>query len=127
MASTLIVQTSTGLAPPRQQTEIAWPIPTADDYRAYAEWAGLRVLALNDVTRSFREVCARWRGALIVWDLALLEQLPPDAFALSPATIAQLPPDAFALSPATIAQVVEWSSQGLIGQVRMVVERERGS
>jgi 2-polyprenyl-3-methyl-5-hydroxy-6-metoxy-1,4-benzoquinol methylase len=112
MASTLIVQTSPALAPPRQPTEIVWPIPTADDYREYAEQAGLRVRALVDVTRSFREVCARWRGALVVWDLALFQQLPPEAFVLS---------------PATIAQVAEWSSQGLIGQVRMVVERERGS
>jgi SAM-dependent methyltransferase len=112
MASTLIVQTSPVLAPPRQPTDIAWPIPTADDYREYAERAGLRVLALDDVTKSFREVCARWRGALVVWDLALIQELPPDAFALS---------------PATIAQVAEWSSQGLIGQVRMVVERERGT
>jgi cyclopropane fatty-acyl-phospholipid synthase-like methyltransferase len=110
MASTLIVRTSTLLAPPRQPTEIVWPLPTADDYRDYAEQAGLRVHALVDVTRSFREVCARWRGALVVWDLALLQELPREAFALS---------------PATIAQVAEWSSQGLIGQVRMVVERER--
>jgi hypothetical protein len=73
MASTLIVQTGTGLAPPRQPTDIAWPIPTADDYREYAEQAGLRVRGLVDVTRSFREVCARWRGALIVWDVALLQ------------------------------------------------------
>jgi cyclopropane fatty-acyl-phospholipid synthase-like methyltransferase len=112
MASTLIVQTSTVLAPPRQPMEIAWPIPTADDYREYTERAGLRVRALDDVTRSFREVCARWRGALVVWDLVLLEQSPSDAFALS---------------PATIAQVAEWASQGAIGQIRLVVEREGGT
>jgi cyclopropane fatty-acyl-phospholipid synthase-like methyltransferase len=110
MASTVIVQTSTVAAPPRQPTEIVWPIPAVDDYREYAERAGLRFRALDNVTRSFREVCARWRGALVVWDLMLLQQVPPEAFALS---------------PATIAQVAEWSSQGLIGQVRMVVERER--
>jgi 2-polyprenyl-3-methyl-5-hydroxy-6-metoxy-1,4-benzoquinol methylase len=112
MASTLIVQASPLMAPARQAPEIAWPIPTADDYRAYAERAGLRVLELDDVTRSFREVCARWRGALVVWDLVLLEQSPSDAFALS---------------PTTIAQVAEWASQGAIGQIRLVVEREGGT
>ena len=112
MANTLIVQTSRVTPPPRQRTEIAWPIPTADDYREYAERAGLRVRALDDVTRSFRDVCARWRGALVVWDLALLQQLPPEAFMLS---------------PTTIAQVAEWASQGVIGQFRLVVERGGGT
>ncbi|HET9223863.1 MAG TPA: class I SAM-dependent methyltransferase [Roseiflexaceae bacterium] len=112
LAGTLIVQTGRLAAPPRRSTEIAWPIPTANDYRDYAERAGLRVRVLDDVTRSFREVCARWRGALVVWDLVLLQELPPDAFALS---------------PATIAQVAEWSAQGMIGQVRMVTEREGGT
>ena len=112
MASTLIVKTSPLIVLPRQSTEIAWPIPTADDYRDYAERAGLRVLALDEVTRSFREVCARWRGALVVWDLVLLQELPPNAFALS---------------PATIAQVAEWSAQGKIGQIRMIMEREGGT
>jgi SAM-dependent methyltransferase len=112
MAGTLIVRTSAPPAPPRQPTEIAWPIPTADDYRAYAERAGLRILALDDVTRSFRGVCARWRGALVVWDLALLPRVPPDEFALS---------------PAAITQVAEWASQGAIGQIRMAMERERNS
>jgi cyclopropane fatty-acyl-phospholipid synthase-like methyltransferase len=112
MASTLIVKTGAWTAPPHQSTEIAWPIPTVDDYRAYAERAGLRVHSLDDVTRSFRDVCARWRGALVVWDLALLEQVPPEAFVLS---------------PTAIAQVAEWASQGVIGQIRMVLERERRS
>jgi SAM-dependent methyltransferase len=112
MASTLIVKAGALTAPPRQPTEVAWPIPTADDYRAYAEQAGLCVLALDDRTRLFRAVCARWRGALVVWDLALLPHVPPEAFVLS---------------PTTIAQVAEWASQGVIGQVRMVLERERSS
>jgi 2-polyprenyl-3-methyl-5-hydroxy-6-metoxy-1,4-benzoquinol methylase len=112
MANTQIVKTGALTAPTQQRTEIVLPIPTTDDYRNYAERAGLRVRALDDVTRSFRDVCARWRGALVVWDLALLPHVPPEAFALS---------------PATIAQVAEWASQGVIGQVRMVLEREWSS
>jgi SAM-dependent methyltransferase len=109
LAATLIVSRGSLAARAYPPPFPAWPIPTADDYRRLAEQAGLRICALDDVTRSFREVCARWRGALVVWDLALLQRLPPDAFALS---------------PATIAQVAEWSAQGMVGQIRMVVERE---
>jgi SAM-dependent methyltransferase len=112
MACALIVKMGALTAPPLQLTEIAWPIPTANDYRAYAELAGLRVLAIDDLTRSFRTVCARWRGALVVWDLRLLPQLPPDELTIS---------------WTTIAQVAEWATGGVIGQIRMVVERERRS
>jgi cyclopropane fatty-acyl-phospholipid synthase-like methyltransferase len=111
MASTLIVRTGIMAAPPRKATEIVWPLPTTGDYREYTARAGLRVCVLDDVTRSFRDVCARWRGALVVWDLALLPQVSSEAFALT---------------PATIAQVAEWASQGVVGQVRMVVERDGG-
>ena len=48
-----------------------------------------KVSALEPTLTHVRDIYRAMPGALIVWDLALLEQLPPNALALSPATIAQ--------------------------------------
>jgi hypothetical protein len=83
MAAALIVKLDERASAPPQSTKIAWSIPTVDDCRTVAERAGLQIVTIDDRSRSFREVCARWRGALIVWDLVLHPQEPPDALTLS--------------------------------------------
>ncbi len=109
MGTTLIVNRD-GLAdvttPPSM---LDWPIPTVDDYCALARTAGLQIVAATDLTPTFREISARWRGALMVWELALLPQLSDDEW------------------PAlreTIGQLAEWATQGRIGHMQLVLRRQ---
>jgi hypothetical protein len=71
MAAALIVDIGGIEGEPERPALLDWPIPTTDDYRRLAERAGLRIIAIDDLTPSFREIGARWRGALMVWELAL--------------------------------------------------------
>jgi cyclopropane fatty-acyl-phospholipid synthase-like methyltransferase len=109
MACTAIVRQGEPIARPEQVSLLSWPLPTSDDYRALALQGGLRILAIDDLTMTFREVSARWRGSLAAWE----EEL-----------IAELGYHEFQIMQATIGQLAEWATQGRIGQVRMVMIRE---
>jgi SAM-dependent methyltransferase len=88
---------------------IAQPLLTADDYRAIATLAGLHVLAADDLTASLRVVGGRWFAALLIWEEELIAEL------------GQAP---FEHLRATTGQLAEWAVQGLIGQIRLVAQRE---
>jgi cyclopropane fatty-acyl-phospholipid synthase-like methyltransferase len=90
-----------------ESTGIAQPLLTADDYAAVATLAGLRVLETVDRTEAFRPLCARWSAALLLWE----EEL-----------IAEQGRVGFERLYATIGLLAEWASQGLIGQVRLVMQ-----
>jgi SAM-dependent methyltransferase len=78
LAATLIVDLG-GLQGQADRLDLlAWPIPTVDDCRICVEQASLRILAIDDLSRSFREIGARWRGALMVWESALVSALGYD-------------------------------------------------
>jgi SAM-dependent methyltransferase len=109
LAAALIVNRGGLIGEDIRSPLVAWPIPTANEYRALAEQAGLRVLAIDDLTRSFREVSARWRGALLVWELALVPQLGYHDWELLRATAGQL---------------AEWATQGRIGHIQLTALRE---
>jgi cyclopropane fatty-acyl-phospholipid synthase-like methyltransferase len=109
MACTMIVRLGEPIDRPHDVSLLSWPLPTSDDYQALALQGGLRILAIDDLTTTFREVSARWRGSLAVWE----EEL-----------IAELGPHAFNTLHATIGQLAEWATQGRIGQIRMVMIRE---
>jgi cyclopropane fatty-acyl-phospholipid synthase-like methyltransferase len=109
LATTLIVDL-VGLQREADRPDLlAWPIPTADGYRILAAQAGLRILSLDDLTPSFREIGARWRGALLVWESALVPALGYDNWTMLRATIGRL---------------AEWATQGVIGHVRLVAVRD---
>lgn len=109
MACTTIVSQGEPIDRPQDVSLLSWPLPTSDDYQALALQGGLRILAIDDLTTTFRQVSARWRGSLAVWE----EEL-----------IAELGPHDFHIMQATIGQLAEWATQGRIGQVRMVMIRE---
>jgi cyclopropane fatty-acyl-phospholipid synthase-like methyltransferase len=109
MACTTIVRLDETIDRPHDVSLMPWPLPTSDDYRALALQGGLRILAVEDMTTTFREVSARWLGSLAVWE----EEL-----------IAELGYRDFDMLQATIGQLAEWATQGRIGQVRMVMIRE---
>jgi cyclopropane fatty-acyl-phospholipid synthase-like methyltransferase len=109
MACTTIVRHGEPIDRPHDVSLMPWPVPTSDDYRALALQGGLRILALDDVTTTFREVSARWRGSLAVWEKEL---------------IAEIGYHDFHVLQTTIGQLAEWATQGRIGQVRMVMIRE---
>ncbi len=70
---------------------------------------GLQILTIDDLTTTFREVSARWRGSIAVWEQELIAELGyPD----------------FHMMQSTIGQLAEWATQGRIGQMRMVMIRE---
>jgi SAM-dependent methyltransferase len=107
LAAALIVSRAGLAGVADRPCQLAWPIPTADGYRALAEQAGLRVLGVDDLSMSFREVSARWRGALMVWDLALLPAIRhPDWQRLH----------------ATTGRLAEWATQGLLGHIRLIAQ-----
>jgi cyclopropane fatty-acyl-phospholipid synthase-like methyltransferase len=109
MACTTIVSWGDRLARPEHPSLLSWPIPTIDDYHALALQAGLRILALDDLTMIFRELSARWRGSLAVWEDEL---------------IAELGQHSVHTMQATVGQLAEWATQGHIGQIHMVMMRE---
>jgi cyclopropane fatty-acyl-phospholipid synthase-like methyltransferase len=109
LAFTAIVSHGAGAGRHGDSTLIAWPIPTADDYRALAERGGLRVLAVDDLTPTFREVSARWQGALLVWEQDLASELGYGGIR--------------ALRD-TVAQIAAWATRGWLGHVLMIAERE---
>jgi cyclopropane fatty-acyl-phospholipid synthase-like methyltransferase len=109
IACTTIISLGEPIDRPQDVSLLSWPLPTSDDYQALALQGGLRILAIDDLTTTFREVSARWRGSLAVWGEDLIAELGyPD----------------FHLMQATIGQLAEWATQGRIGQVRMVMIRE---
>ncbi len=103
LAATLIVKRGQLDAPPERPSPLAWPILSAEEYRDLMELAGLSVLAIDDLTPTFREVSARWRGALRVWETDLCVELGTEQ-------LAQL--------QRTIGTLATWTTQGHIGQVR---------
>ena len=109
MACTVMVSCDEPIDRPEDVTLLSWPLPTSDDYQALALQGGLRMLVSEDLTTTFREVSARWRGSLAVWE----EQL-----------IAELGYVDFHIMQATIGQLAEWATQGRIGQMRMDMIRE---
>jgi cyclopropane fatty-acyl-phospholipid synthase-like methyltransferase len=109
MACTVIVSRDAPIDRPEDVTLLSWPLPTSDDYQALALQGGLRIVEIDDLTTTFREVSARWRGSLAVWE----EEL-----------IAELGYVDFHMMQATIGQLAEWATQGRIGQMRMVMVRE---
>jgi cyclopropane fatty-acyl-phospholipid synthase-like methyltransferase len=109
MACTMIVRQGEPLDRPECMSLLSWPLPTSDDYHALALQGGLRILDVNDLTTTFREVSARWRGCLAVWEEDLLAELGRHDFHVLQATIGQL---------------AEWATQDRIGQLRMVMIRE---
>jgi cyclopropane fatty-acyl-phospholipid synthase-like methyltransferase len=109
MACTTIVSQGEPIDRPKHASLLSWPLLTSDDYQALALQGGLRILAIDDVTTTFREVSARWRGSLAVWEEELIAELGfPD----------------FHVMQATIGQLAEWATQGRIGQIRMIMIRE---
>jgi cyclopropane fatty-acyl-phospholipid synthase-like methyltransferase len=109
MACTTIVSLGEPIARPQDVSLLPWPLPTSDDYQALALQGGLRTLAIDDLTTTFREVCARWRGSLAVWEDELIVELGQHDFRILQATIGQL---------------AKWATQGRISQLRMVMIRE---
>jgi cyclopropane fatty-acyl-phospholipid synthase-like methyltransferase len=109
MACTAIVSRGDPLDRPQDVSLLSWPLPTSDDYHALALQGGLRILAIDDLTVTFREVSARWRGSMAVWEEDL---------------IAELGQHDFCVMQATVGQLAEWATQGRIGQMRMVMLRE---
>jgi sarcosine/dimethylglycine N-methyltransferase len=109
MACTTIFRQDEPIDRPQDVGLLPWPLPTSDDYQALALQGGLRIVAIDDLTVTFREVSARWRGSLTVWE----EQL-----------IAELGYHDFHMMQATIGQLAAWATQGRIGQMRMVMIRE---
>jgi SAM-dependent methyltransferase len=105
LAATLIVRRGRLVAPPEQPSPLAWPILSVEEYRDLLKLAGLSVLAIDDLTPTFREVSARWRGALRVWETDLCAELGTDHLAHLQQTIGRL---------------ATWTTQGHIGQVRLV-------
>ncbi|HEX5691890.1 MAG TPA: methyltransferase domain-containing protein [Roseiflexaceae bacterium] len=87
---------------------LAWPLLTTSDYQALVARAGLQVVALDDLSAAFREIGARWRGALLVWELALLsnEQFGWERLR------------------DTTERLAEWSTQGLLGHIQLIVSRD---
>jgi sarcosine/dimethylglycine N-methyltransferase len=109
MACTTIVGLGEPIARPQDVSLLPWPLPTSNDYQALALQGGLRILAIDDLTTTFREVSARWRGSLAVWEDELIVELSQHDFRILQTTIGQL---------------AEWATQGRIGQIRMVMMRE---
>jgi cyclopropane fatty-acyl-phospholipid synthase-like methyltransferase len=109
IACTTIVSRGDRLARPDHPSLLSWPVPTIDDYRALALQAGLQILAVEDLSKTFRELSARWRGSLAVWEDEL---------------IAELGQQGFHTLQATVGQLAEWATQDHIGQIRMVMMRE---
>lgn len=109
LACTTIVCQGDLIARPEQASLLSWPVPTTDDYHALAMQGGLQILAIEDLSTTFREISARWRGSLAVWEDEL---------------IAELGQRDFHTLQATIGQLAEWATQGRIGQMRMVMVRE---
>lgn len=108
LAATLIVDSGDLQDEADRSNPFVWRIPSADDYRILAEQAGLRILGIHDLTQSFREISACWRGALVVWEFALVPILAYD--------------DWMALN-ATIGRLAEWALQGLISHIQLVAVR----
>jgi cyclopropane fatty-acyl-phospholipid synthase-like methyltransferase len=109
MACTTIFRQGEPIDRPQDVSLLPWPLPTSDDYQWLALQGGLRIVAIDDLTMTFREVSARWRGSLTVWE----EQL-----------IAELGYHDVHIMQATIGQLAAWATQGRIGQMRMVMIRE---
>jgi cyclopropane fatty-acyl-phospholipid synthase-like methyltransferase len=109
IACTTIVRQGDRLAHPEHPSLLSWPVPTIDDYRALALQAGLRILEVEDLSKTFRELSARWRGSLAVWEDEL---------------IAELGQHSVHTMQATVGQLAEWASQGNISQIHMVMMRE---
>ncbi|MEP7190965.1 MAG: class I SAM-dependent methyltransferase, partial [Roseiflexaceae bacterium] len=100
MACTTIVSHGEPIDRPEDVTLLSWPLPTSADYHALALQGGLRILTIDDLTTTFREVSARWRGSMAVWEEELIAELGyPD----------------FRMMQATIGQLAEWATQGRIG------------
>jgi len=108
LAATLIVMLGEPLQAPESAGRLAWPIPTAGDYRLLVEAAGFDILKLDDLTPAFREIGARWRGALMVWELALISGFADEEWRALRATFGQL---------------AEWATQGRVGHIRLIAQR----
>jgi len=108
LAATLIVTLDESLEIPEAPGRLAWPIPTAGDYRLLVEAAGFDILKLDDLTPAFREIGARWRGALMVWELALISGFADEEWRALRATFGQL---------------AEWATQGRVGHIRLIAQR----
>jgi SAM-dependent methyltransferase len=112
LAAMLIVRQGDIPAGKALGASLAWPLLTASDYQALVARAGLQVVNLDDLSASFREIGARWRGALAVWELALLSNV--EQFGCERLR-------------ATTERLAEWATQGLIGHVQLVVSRDEAT
>jgi cyclopropane fatty-acyl-phospholipid synthase-like methyltransferase len=110
LAAVLIVRRGALTAPPEWSSLLAWPILSLEEYRSLMELAGLRVLAIEDLTPTFREVSARWRGALHAWEAELFATLGIEQ-------LTQL--------QRAIGTLAAWATQGHIGQVRLLAVPQR--
>jgi cyclopropane fatty-acyl-phospholipid synthase-like methyltransferase len=112
LAAALIVNRGGPMYQATHSSLLAWTIPTAEEYHRLARQAGLHVLAIDDLTPSFRDISARWRGALLAWESALV---PHHGY------------QDWEMVRATVGRLAEWATQGRLGHSQLTALRKSGS
>lgn len=109
LACTVMVAHGSQRPHPRNANLPPHPLPTCADYHRIAQHSGFHLIASDDLSATFCELGARWRGALCVWESDLRAELGLHGLRRLRESIGLL---------------AEWASLGHVGHRHLVLQRD---